>query len=206
MKQNVSFISLKHELRTLPKYKHGKQEEWITFQDFQRIMEHGRFVKPLRDRSFLAYIYWIGPRRSGALERVREDFKVEKGVLKVDLPPKKHGLEAPPIEIPADLPYVDLIIEKVKKTRRSPGNPEGLVWNMSATTAWRIVKRVMPKHYPHFFRGNRATSFLNDPTTTTPQMMTWFRWKSHRTVDNYILKSKRHIQLMAPKLRQEIEQ
>ena len=183
----------------MPKYKHGKQEEWMTFEDFQHIMEDGKFVKPLRDKSYLAFLYWAGPRRSGAIERTKEDFQVQKGALVANIPPKKGGLKAPPIEIPVDLPYVDLIIKRVKKTKSGKR-----VWPISPVTAWRIVKRVMPKHYPHFFRGNRATAFLDDPTTTTPQMMAWFRWRSSRTVDNYILKSKRHIRQQAARLRKDL--
>lgn len=183
----------------MPKYKYGKQEEWIAFEGFQRTMENGKFIKPLRDKSYLAFLYWAGPRRSGAIERIKEDFQVQKRVLTVNIPPKKGGLKAPPIEIPLDLPYVHLIVKQVKKAK-----PGERVWPISPVTAWRIVKRVMPKHYPHFFRGNRATAFLDDPTTTTPQMMTWFRWRSSRTVDNYILKSKRHIRKQAARLRREI--
>ena len=43
-------------------YKYGKQTTPIDFQTFSSIMENGKFVKPLRDKSFLAFLYWFGVR------------------------------------------------------------------------------------------------------------------------------------------------
>ncbi len=187
------------------RYKHGKQTEPITLEQFKTIMEKGKFVKchRLRDRSLLAFLYWYGVRSSEALERTREDFKTEDGLLIVNAPAKKGG-QREALEIRVDLPYVNLIIKQVNKTRRTTKNPFGHVWNMSQTTAWRVVKRVMPKHYPHFFRLNRATRFLDDPTTTIPQMKAWFGWKSADTINSYIGHSRRHIKEMRAKLGNEL--
>ena len=185
-------------------YKYGKQKEPIDFQTFKSIMENGKFVHRLRDKSILAFLYWFGVRRAEALERVKEDFKIKDGLLIVDATPKKGG-EREPLEVPADFPYVDLIIEQVNRTRRTLANPTRRVWNISGPTAWRIVKRVMPKHYPHYFRLNRATRFLEDPTTTIPEMMAWFGWKAAKTVDPYIGYSRRHIRRQRQRLRRELE-
>ncbi len=184
-------------------YKYGKQTNPIDFQTFKKIMDNGKFVRPLRDKSFLAFLYWFGVRRAEALERVKEDFKVKDGLLIVDATPKKGG-EREPLEVPADYPYVDLIIKQLKKMRRTLANPTRKVWDISGPTAWRIVKRVMPKHYPHFFRLNRATRFLEDPTTTLPEMMAWFGWKASKTVDPYIGYSRRHIRRQRERLKREL--
>lgn len=186
------------------KYKHGKQTEPIEFETFKSVMENGDFLKPLRDRSFLAFIYWFGVRRAEVLERVKDDFEIKDGLLIVDAKPKKGG-EREPLEISVNHPYVDLIMKQLSRTRRTRRNPTGRVWNISEATAWRIVKRVMPKHYPHFFRLNRATRFLDDPKTTLPQMKAWFGWKASKTVDPYIGYSRRHIKEMSAKLGQELE-
>jgi len=184
-------------------YKYGKQTTPIDLQTFSSIMENGRFVKPLRDKSFLAFLYWFGVRRAETLERVKEDFTIKDSLLIVEATPKKGG-EREPLEVLVDYPYVDLVIEKVNKTRRTLVNPTRRVWNISGPTAWRIVKRVMPKHYPHFFRLNRATRFLEDPETTIPEMMAWFGWKASKTVDPYIGYSRRHIRKQRERLAREL--
>ena len=184
-------------------YKYGKQTTPIDFKTFKSLVDKGKFVKPLRDKSFLAFLYWLGVRRAETLERVKEDFVIKDGLLIVNATPKKGG-EREPLEVPVDYPYIDLIIRKVNKTRRTLANPTRRVWNISGPTAWRVVKRVMPKHYPHFFRLNRATRFLEDPETTIPEMMAWFGWKASKTVDPYIGHSRRHIRKQRERLGREL--
>ncbi len=184
----------------MPVYKHGKQKETIDLETFRRwIRKLDGSPQPLRDKSLLAFLYWFGVRKEEALERVKEDFSVKGGIMTVNAPPMKSG-ERPPLEIPADLPFVNLIIKQVEETK-----PRQRVWPISPVTAWRIVKKVSERHYPHFFRLNRATQFLNDPEITIPQVKTWFAWKRIETVNKYIGYSKRHIRQMAPRLRNEVE-
>lgn len=180
-----------------PIYKHGKQKELIYLREFIEKLASTKFVKPLRDKSFLAFLYWFGTRKSEALELVREDFEIEDRILRVKAKAKKRG-ERPPLEIPLDLPLVHYIIERVQRTK-----PNHRVWNMSSTTAWRIVKRFSNKLYPHYFRLNRASHFLENPETSTAEMMTWFGWRSTKTVDKYIGYSRRHIQAMSSRLKKE---
>ena len=181
----------------MPKYQE-KQTEPITLEAFTEIIEKGRFTQLLSHKSFLAFLYWFGVRRSEALERVREDFRVEDGVLIVEAPAKKGGSRKA-LEIYVDLPFVDLIMEQVNRIR-----PSRRVWSFSHTTAWKIVKRAMGRnYYPHFFRLNRATQFLEDPNTTTPEMMGWFGWKSKRTVDSYVGFTHRYIKGMRERLKEQ---
>ncbi len=194
-------------MSTLPKYKHGKVTAPIDFPTFKEAMENGRFAKGkmLSHKSFLAFLYWFGVRKAEALERILEDFLVKDGLLIVNALPKKGG-EREPLEVPVDYPYVDLILKNVKQTRRSSGNKEGRVWTFSPRTAINIVKRVMgDRYYPHFFRLNRATRFLEDPTTTLPEMKAWFGWKAAKTVDPYIGYSRRHIRRQRQRLKSELE-
>lgn len=192
-------------------YKYGKQTTPIDLETFKEIMEKAekgkdcrRLIHPLRDKSLLAFLYWFGVRRSEVIERVKEDFQVKDGLLIVNCPAKKGG-EREPLEIPVDYPFVDLIIKQVQNTRRTLSNPTRRVWNISEATAWRIVKRVMQKRYPHYFRLNRATRFLEDPTTTIPEMKAWFGWKSTRTIDDYVGYSRRHIRKQRERLARELK-
>lgn len=181
------------------KYEHGKQKEPISFDEFKAFMEKGYFSQRSH-RSFLAFLYWFGVRKTEALERVREDFQVESGVLNVDVLSLKGGEDRPPLEIDVDMPYVNLILEQVALTR-----PRCRVWNFSDITAWRIVKRATDKLYPHFFRLNRCTRMLDDPTTTIPEIKGWFAWKDVRTISSYVGLSKRHIKKGRERLRREVE-
>jgi len=185
---------------TLPKYKYGKVTAPIDFQTFKEAMENGKFAKGrmLSHKSFLTFLYWFGVRKAEALERRKEDFLVKDGLLIVDATPKKGG-ERESLEVPVNLPYVDLIIRNSKQTK------EDRVWNFSPRTAINIVKRVMgDRYYPHFFRLNRATRFLEDPTTTLPEMKAWFGWKAAKTVDPYIGYSRRHIRKQRERLKMEL--
>ena len=146
-------------------------------------MEKGHFArgKRLLHRSFLAFLYWFGVRKQEALNRVKEDFRIQGNSLYVHVPPLKHGKKRPDLSISVDAPYVDLIIKQVKRTRSGQS-----VWNLSPTTAWRIVSRVLPKHYPHFFRLNRCVNFLNTPGNTIAGVQSWFGWNRIETVNSYV--------------------
>lgn len=185
----------------MPHYKYGKRTEPIEFADFVEIMENGKFVDPLLHRSFLAFLYWTGCRKAEVLERVREDFRAKDNVLIVNIPAKKGGEREGELELDMDLPYLALVIERVKKT--SPGRR---VWPFTTRTAINIVKRAMgEKYYPHFLRLNRATRFLEDPDTTIPDMKAWFGWKRIETINKYVGYSKRHIREQKARLRKEFE-
>lgn len=183
----------------LGKYKHGKITTTIDFKTFDYAMKHGEFKKH-RHKSFLAFLYWLGVRVSEALERTKEDFKLVDNILIIDAPAKKGGKRLP-LEIDSDLPYVDLIVEQWKKTRKGRR-----LWTFDPRTARRIVKRAMgEKYYPHFFRLNRVVHFLDDPKSTIPEMQAWFGWRSVKAIESYMGFSHRHIETQRRRLRREIE-
>ena len=184
----------------MPTYKHGKQMAPIDLKILSSYMNEGHFSGGDYHRSFLAFLYWFGVRRMEALLRKREDFVIEETVMFVEVPPIKRGQPRPPLEIDTDLPFVDLIINQVLET------PFGeRVWPFSDTTAWRIVKRVDETKYPHFFRLNRCSQMLDDPGATTPEIRTWFGWRTSRTIDSYIGISRRYVRAGRARLRRELE-
>lgn len=181
------------------KYKYGKQTQTITFTEFKEIMESGHFKKRLKHKSYLAFLYWFGTRRSEVYERVKEDFKIDGQLLIIKCPAKKRG-KREILKAPISLPYIDLIIDQVNRTRKGRR-----VWNFSASTAYRIVKRVMPKHYPHFFRLNRAVEFLRDPETNIPEMQAWFGWRTVTAVNSYVGYSDRDLDKQVARLAQTVQ-
>jgi len=189
-------------VKPLPKYKHGKQTDTIDFETFRNRMEKGICYDPLRDKSFIALLYWVGCRKSEAYERLREDFEITEDTLSVEFHQrKKDGLKTPPIELPRDLPYVNLIAKQVENT-----SLEKRVWNIGSTTAWSIAKNILgDKYYPHFLRLNRITRMFDDPTTTIPEAKSWTGIKTAKALDHYIGYSKRRLQKGVDRLRKEIE-
>ena len=184
---------------TLPIYKHGKQTDTIELEEFGKALKN---CYSLRDKSFLALLYWTGVRKSEVYERVKEDFTITETDLIVDFHQrKKNGLEVPPLEIPLDLPFVNSIVERVQLTL-----PRRRVWSFTGVTAWRIVKRVLgEKYYPHFLRLNRITRMFDDPTTTIPEAKSWTGIKTAKALDVYIGYSKRRMEKGKARLRREVE-
>lgn len=192
----------------LPKYKHGKITTPIDFKTFKECMENPEWKRKRRGfnqqkivsyKSFLAFLYWFGIRKSEVLSLTKNDFDLKDGLLIVDVKAKKRG-HREPLEIPIGFPYVNIILIHLE------GIEEGRVWRFSPRTAINIVKYVMgDRYYPHFFRLNRATRFLEDSTTTLPEMKAWFGWKSSKSVDPYIGYSRRYIHTQRERLSKELE-
>lgn len=167
----------------MPLYKHGKNTTPIQFSYFKKCLETVDFPKfsKIRNKSLLAILFYTGCRVSQALSLRREDIIIQNGYMTFRLKPQKKGREAT-VKISLSLPYAKDILRQVKKTGKGER-----IWNISRQTVWSLTKAVFgPKYYPHFFRLNRATHFLEDSTTTLPEMLAWFSWKSAKTVDSYI--------------------
>jgi len=177
------------------KYKFGKQKKEMLKEEFYNIIEHGRFVKGLLHKSFLVFLYYIGCRKSEALELTKEKFRITQDYLFVDVSAKKHGIERSAFKLNRKLPYVWLILNQLEMTR-----PNRRVFPISPVTAWRIVKRVAPEKYPHYFRLNRTVKFLNNPNVTLNEIRQWFAWKRMDTVNSYLGYSERAIGKLSEQL------
>lgn len=183
----------------MPEYKYGKQTTPIDYKTFEKAMTNGTFCDPLPHKSYVAFLYWVGCRRTEALMLTPEHFKVTEKTILVRVPTLKGGLRTKPLKIFRYLPYTDLIVKQVEKTRKGER-----VWKFCKRTATRVVKRCLgQRYYPHFLRLNRATHFLDDPSTTIPEMKAWFGWKKTATIDDYIGYSSRHIDKQASRLKAE---
>lgn len=171
----------------IPTYKAGKQTRELTKEEFYAIMEKGRFVRKSH-KAFLILLYYIGCRKIEALRLRKESFKVKNGILFADIPAAKGGIERSPFQIDVNLPYVNLLCARVEKTKKKKR-----VFPFTEVTAWNLVKRVLPNHYPHFFRLNRTVKFLNDPNISLNEIRQWMAWKRLATIDSYVGYSERTI-------------
>jgi len=148
----------------------------------------------------IAIFYWTGFRASEVLGGTPHKYTVKSGeVKKTKMFPgllqenmwvddeflyvfqvaRKHGRREAPVTIPLILPYVDLIVERWNRTK-----PGRRVFPISYVTFWRILKRIDPKLYPHFFVLNRVTKLAENEdnslaeicawTGKTPQTIAWY--------------------------------
>jgi len=182
------------------KYKHGKQTEKISFKEFSQRLETTAFADPPRDKSFLVLLCYLGCRIGELLLLEKEHVKRLNGELAFHLEIFKRGERKSPLRLTSDLPYIDLFLQYLRSIRAGKR-----VFPFSYTTGWRIVKRAFPIKYPHYFRLNRATHFLDDPETTIPQMKAWFGWKRAETITDYIGYSDRYVDKGIERIKKEVE-
>lgn len=175
------------------RYKYGKIQQTVGLDKLQILMKRvvhvnraGYSVEFIQ--ALIALFYWTGLRRSEVLGDkghkwmtkkglktsdpfpglLKEDLSVDDQFLYVQQVARKHGKREAPLAIPLELPYVNLIV-----TRWQAAGPNRKVFPISYVTFWRILKRIDPKLYPHYFRFNRITKFAKNPKTSIAQICTW---------------------------------
>lgn len=169
--------------------KYGKLEDPLTDKEFREGMETGKFLN-LRQKSYPIILYYSAVRKSEALRATRDEFIITKNKIIWDVGPrlkklrhKQNGkaltdeeykellklrrrqLSTPPLVLPLNAPYMDIIKDVLLQT------PKGArVWPYCPRTSYNIVARVFK--YPHFFRLSRITNFFLDGWTI-PQVRSW---------------------------------
>lgn len=166
------------------KYKFGKQKKTLEPEAFAELMLKGHFAK-ISHRAFLVLLYYTGCRVSEILKLTIEDFEITNKEVHVNILASKKGVERPTFTLALSLPEMDWVYAVLKKTKKG-SRP----FPFSRQTAHNIVKRVLPHHYPHFFRLNRVVSFLNQGYPQN-KIRIWFGWKKWETINNYLGYSKR---------------
>jgi len=168
----------------MSKYKHGKQKKTLDKETFAEIVEKGYFAKPSH-KAFLILLYYFGCRVSELLMSGWDSFEITDTHLFADIKACKMGVERPRFMLNLNLPHMDWVITYLKARHCDGKSCKHMAFPFSRQTAWNIVKRVMPEHYPHYFRLNRAVSFL-DLGLAPNKIRIWFGWKKWKTIDNYL--------------------
>lgn len=177
------------------KYKHGKPNQEINVEDLQQAIEKGHFTDPLRHKSYLAILYWIGCRRAEPFEVKKEDVKQEGESLFINIPAFKGGKRGGLIELALSLYGVNLIKDTWEKTK--PNKP---LWNFSSKTGYRIIKRIWPTRTPHWLRHNRITKIrkkIDGKTFSLDDAKSFTGIKSDRTMQTYGMKTQEGIHRVA---------
>jgi len=186
------------------RYKHGKQEELISFQEFMERVD-GSNLNPEK-KGFIWLLYYAGCRKSEAYERVTGDCQVTDTRFIVDFGRrKKRGAEVPPLKFPRTWEGIDFLVslyeraaqrrarkkriffQQDKITKSKVVKDHWLFPHIQSVTAWKIAKDVLGKdYYPHFLRLNRLSEIGSDPEATLLRLKSYSGIKSIKTLQSYL--------------------
>lgn len=210
----------------MPKYKHGKQEEILSFQEIQDkvFQAMGRLTREAL--AFFWLLYYTGVRKSELYERTVEDCSVSETHFILDFHQRKKGsAEVPPLEIPLWFPGMNLVCGQLKKARERR-NSKKLIertvkgvrstkrlrarWlfpHVAARWAQVIVKEILgDQYYPHFLRLNRVTEICSNPKVSISMIKSYTGIKSLKVIQGYIGTSKKEqqkaVDFMATQIRE----
>lgn len=169
--------------------KHGKILAPITDQAFAEGMTNGQFVNE-DHKSLPVIFYYSAVRKMEALRALKDQFdlRLETRQLFFDVGPRlkkirrtyrgkrvseetykkrlkqlKDRITTPPLPIPIDAPFMDILLKKIATTEEGQR-----VFPWSPRTAYNIIDRAFD--YPHLFRLSRITwFFLPHPEVGRPR-------------------------------------
>jgi len=103
---------------------------------------------PIQKQAFLSILFFCGCRVSEALALTADKFACRKDIIYIQFFRLKGSKQTDPQEVPR----VDALCWLCESY--------GKVFPFSYRTAYRLVKKVFPDRYPHYFRLNRITKIL----------------------------------------------
>ncbi|MFX1521530.1 MAG: hypothetical protein ACFFCD_16605 [Promethearchaeota archaeon] len=192
----------------MPKYKHGKEENPLSFREFKNKVE--KATLSTEKVAFIWLLFWAGCRKSEAYERTTKDCQVTNTYFIIDFGQrKKHGTKVPPLRFPRSWAGIEQLIklherasskrphnkrvfyQENKTTKSKVIKDQWLFPHIQSSTALRLVKEVLgSKYYPHFLRLNRLTEIGTDPTANVTRMKSYSGIKSIKALESYLGTSK----------------
>lgn len=124
----------------MPKYK-KKITSLMSYSTFRDAIKD----LPIMKQAFLSILFFAGCRVSEALALESNDISYDNDTIYIQFFRLKGSKQTDPQEVP--------LADALKWVCYQKGN----LFQFSRTTAYRIVKSVFPKLYPHYFRMNRIT-------------------------------------------------
>jgi len=184
------------------KYK-VKPNSQISVEDLRRALDveklsdgyQPKFIKPTRDKSFLTISYWLGSRKLEPTKVFKKDMVITSTHIHVKIPAFKHGQRAGVLKIRRSNVGIEWVVKQWERTKKGR-----LVWNLSPSTAYRIIMRALGK-CPHWLRHNWITtkqqSLHGEPSEVDRKIMAWTGIKNRATLDNYRMKMEKDIDEIA---------
>ena len=190
------------------RYKHGKQEELLSFQEFREKIETAHLNN--EKAGFIWLLYYAGVRKSEAYERTASDCQVTAAHFIIDFGKrKKGGAKVDPLSFPRSWPGIEILISLYERAAEKRARGKRIFYqenkqrkskivkarwlfpHIQSVTAWQIVKKVLGKqYYPHFLRLNRLSEIGSDPTANLVRLKSYSGIKSIQALEFYLGKSK----------------
>lgn len=138
--------------------------------------------------ALIAVLWLFGKRISEVLKLRRRDvwvkgeyfyarFTVLKKPGRKERPIEKHYLK----RIKTNHPYVKYVLACIPAEL----SPDDRLFPIGRTKAWRLLKKINPNVYPHFFRESLATSMAEQGASVF-ELMHWFDWDRAQTAVKYV--------------------
>ena len=197
-----------HDKKYEHRYKHGKQEELMSFQEFRDRVERSHLNS--EKKGFIWLLYYSGARKSEAYERTVEDCQVTAAHFIIDFGKrKKGGATVDPLEFPRSWPGIELLVSLCERAAQKRARKKRIFYqedkvrkskivrdhwifpHIQSVTAWQIVKEILgSKYYPHFLRLNRLSEIGTDPTANLVRLKSYSGIKTIQALEYYLGKSK----------------
>jgi hypothetical protein len=175
---------------------HAKRNTIMTLQEFEETINkqlpYSDDPEVRMKRAYLILSFWCPLRKSEIIERLRKDFKIESGALKIDLYRKKKrypdNAESEPFYLPLTTPMLNEVTEwifKFKKDERP--------FNFDGWYAWHYVKDVFGL-YPHYFRFDWVTKAIQNADNVAAIIPELLRdtGMDVQTIMSYIMKNPKY--------------
>ena len=188
----------------MPKYKRGKQETPLVFQEFRNKVKEA-YISTEKE-GFIWLLYYAGCRKSEAYERTVDNCMVTDSHFIIDFGQrKKNGAKVNPLQFPKSWTGIEILVflykralprkpkkkrvfyqeNKIRKSKMVKNN--WLFPHIQSVTAWKIVKKVLgPMYYPHFLRLNRLTEIGSDPEANIVRLKNYSGIKSIKALESYL--------------------
>lgn len=157
--------------------RHGKITKQLSILEFEDLTAN---IKDKKNLAFCVLLFYTGVRVSELLRATKEQFSFSEGNLIFNVGPRlKHGNETVPLKIPLSLKYMDIVMQFIKHRKN-----EAKVFDFNRVTAWRLIRDYYSA-YPHYFRLNRITTFLEGGFNLI-QVQNWTGQKSLNSINSYV--------------------
>jgi integrase len=182
--------------------KRVQQDTPLSFEEVKDMVER---AKP-EIKELIAFLYLTGCRISEALRVKVEDVWLEgddRACFRIPiLKTGKGGKHV--IKVSRNAPFLSLILEKWRHKKVNNQITEPLFFfssnlNSARVMAWRKIKKLNPRVYPHLFRHTRLTR-LAEKGATASQLQAWAGWESIKMADIYVRRTARMIEDLADKV------
>lgn len=190
----------------MPKHKYGKQLEMKSFPEIQERIDKVSKSLTVESLAYFVLLYYCGVRKSEGYERTVEDCTLSPSLFIVDFGARKKGGEkVPPLEIPLEFPFMDILVKQYLRASKQRASKKLLIrsehqknesyykkarWlfpKVNRSWALTIVKTVLgDEYYPHFLRLNRITEIAGDPSSNLTRLKSFTGIKTIRALEAYM--------------------